>query len=231
MFAVCADDRDLELFSAMAWTLWNRRNNLRLGKPAIPLEQVLNRARNLKLGCLSAPTSVTTAPKQTETAWTPPPVHGYKVNFDGALFEQEDRAGLGVVIRNQDGLVMASLSEVVPLPSTVIEVETLAARRAVEFALELGFENIVLEGDSEILIKILNRSSRSLAPFGHIINDINFLASRFACFSATHVKRHCNRVAHSLARRALSFYPLSVWMKDVPPELLSVIQADLNSLP
>ena len=231
MFVVCADDRDPELFSAMAWTLWNRRNNLRLGKPAVPLEQVLHRARDLKLGCLSAPTSVTAVPEQKKTAWTPPPVHGYKVNFDGALFEHEDSAGLGVVIRNQDGLVMASLSEVTPLPSTVIEVETLAARRAVEFALELGFENIILEGDSEILIKILNRSSRSLASFGHIINDINFLASRFACFSAIHVKRHCNRVAHSLARRALSFYPLSVWMEDVPPELLSVLQADLNSLP
>ena len=192
---------------------------------------MLHRARDLKLGCLSAPTSVTAVPEQKKTAWTPPPVHGYKVNFDGALFEHEDSAGLGVVIRNQDGLVMASLSEVTPLPSTVIEVETLAARRAVEFALELGFENIILEGDSEILIKILNSSNRSLAPFGHIINDINFLASRFACFSATHVKRHCNRVAHSLARRALSFYPLSVWMEDVPPELLSVLQADLNSLP
>ena len=112
-----------------------------------------------------------------------------------------------------------------------IEVETLATRRAVEFALELGFENIVLERDSEILIKLLNSSSRSLAPFGHIINDIIFLASHFACFSATHVKRHCNRVAHSLARRALSFYHLSVWMEDVPPDLLSIIQADLNSLP
>ena len=100
MFVVCADGRDPELFSVMAWTLWNKRNNLRLGKPYIPLEQVLNRARELKLGCLSAPTSATTAPKQPATAWTPPPVHGYKVNFDGALFEQEDRAGLGVVIRN-----------------------------------------------------------------------------------------------------------------------------------
>ena len=213
------------------WTLWNRRNNLKLGKPSIPLEQVLNRACDLKLGCLPAPTSATAAPKQPATAWTPPPIHGYKVNFDSALFEHEDNAGLGVVIRNQEGLVMASLSEVIPLPSTVIEVETLAARRAVEFALELGFDNIVLEGDSEILIKLLNSCSRSLSPFGHIINDIIFLASRFACFSTTHVKRHCNKVAHSLARRAISFPPLSVWMEDVPPDLLSVIQADLNSLP
>ena len=82
---------------------------------------------------------------------------------------------------------MASLSEVVPLPATVIEVETLAARRAVEFALELGFENIILEGDSDVLIKLLNSCSRSLAPFGHIINDIMFLAARFTCFRATHV--------------------------------------------
>ena len=82
---------------------------------------------------------------------------------------------------------MASLSEVVLLPTTVIEVETLAARRAVEFALELGFENIILEGDSDVLIKLLNSCSKSLAPFGHIINDIIFLASRFTCFRATHV--------------------------------------------
>ena len=32
----------------------------------------------------------------------------------------------------------------------VIEVETLAVRRALELALELGFDNIVLEGDLEV---------------------------------------------------------------------------------
>ena len=163
--------------------------------------------------------------------WKPPPLHGYKVNFDRALFERENIAGLGVVIRNHDGLVMASLFEFVPLPSTVIEVETLAARRAVEFVLELGFDNIVLEGDSEVLIKLLNSCSKSLAPFGHIMNDIIFLASRFTCFSVTHVQRQCNKFAHSLARRAISSSPLAVWMEDVPPNLLSLTQVDLNSLP
>ena len=111
-----------------------------------------------------------------------------------------------------------------------IRVETLAACQPVEFALELGFENIVLEGDSEVLIKLLNSCSRSLAPFGHIISDIIFLASCFSCFRATHVRRHCNKVAHSLARRAISSSPLSVWMKDVLLALLFVIQADLHSL-
>lgn len=101
-------------------------------------------------------------------------MHGYKINFDGAIFEKENVADLGVVIRNHEGLVMASLSEVIQLPPTVIEVKALAARRAVEFALELGFDNIFLEGDSIILIKTLKNSSRSLASFGHIVNDIFF---------------------------------------------------------
>nr|POE61469.1 hypothetical protein CFP56_37773 [Quercus suber] len=107
---------------------------------------------------------------------------------------------------------MASLSELIQLPSTVIEVEALAARRAVELSLELGFDShsIVLEGDSEILIKVLKNSSYSLAPFGQIVNDIFCLASHFSCFNVVHVRQHCNQIAHSLARRALVSSPISV---------------------
>ena len=43
-----------------------------------------------------------------------------------------------VVIWNCEGLVMASLSQMVPLRHTVIEVETMAARRALELAARGG---------------------------------------------------------------------------------------------
>ena len=39
-----------------------------------------------------------------------------------------------MVIRNDAGLIMASLTQQIPLPTSVIEVEALAARRALEFA-------------------------------------------------------------------------------------------------
>ena len=67
---------------------------------------------------------------------------------------------------------MASLSQKIPLPFTVIEVEALAARRAVEFAAELDLDWIVLEGDSEILINTLQHGCRSLAQFGHLAADL-----------------------------------------------------------
>lgn len=78
---------------------------------------------------------------------------------------------------------MASLSPLIQLPpSTVIEVEALAARLVVELAIELGFDHIVLEGDSEILIKILKNNSSTLAPLGHIVNNIFLPGIAFLCF-------------------------------------------------
>ena len=57
------------------------------------------------------------------------------VNFDGAIFDKDNSASLGVVIWNNEGyLVMASLSQLIPLPPMVIEVETLATRWAPELA-------------------------------------------------------------------------------------------------
>ena len=128
------------------------------------------------------------------------------------------------------GQVMASLAQRIPLPSTTIKVEALAARRAMELALEIGLNKGVLEGDLLILMNALKTNSHSLAQFGHIIKDIQFLAFQFSIISFSHVKRHYNTVAHSIARRALSFSLLQVWMEDVPPEIADVLQADSHSL-
>ena len=105
------------------------------------------------------------------------------MNFDGATFVEKGKAGLGAVIRNSEGLVMASLSQLIPLPLTAIEVETFVARQAIELALELGFNNVELKGYSEILIKVLKSSNRSLAQYRHIVSNIHYLASHFSVFN------------------------------------------------
>ena len=69
------------------------------------------------------------------------------MNFDDALFTVENNAGLGVVICNEEGQVMVSLSQKTTLPFTAIEVEAMAARRALKLALETGFHQIILEGN------------------------------------------------------------------------------------
>ena len=83
----------------------------------------------------------------------PPPQPLFKVNFDGVVFNEDRKAGVGVVIRNYLGQIMASMTEKCNLPTLVDEVKAMAAVRAIVFAQELGFSSIILEGDSE---KIMN---------------------------------------------------------------------------
>ena len=155
---IFAGNKESELFAAVIWTIWNRCNNLRLGKPALPLDKVLEFTQERLTG-IEATNERSSHPHGRATNhWTAPDANGFKINFDGAIFADRDRAGIGVVIRNDAGMIMASLTQQIPLPTSVIEVEALAARRA----LELGFDDIILEGDSELLIKNLKNGDGKL---------------------------------------------------------------------
>ena len=94
----------------MLWTLWNRRNNLHLGKPTLSLGQVVEFAQDQILEKNPCNVAFQQSRLHQITAWQAPVQHAYKVNFDGAVFADEGLAGLGVVIRNDHGLIMASLT-------------------------------------------------------------------------------------------------------------------------
>ena len=91
----------------------------------------------------------------TIVCWSPPCENRVKINFDGALFGESDSAGIGVMIRNSEGEVMAALFEKIVKPQAAELVEILAALRVVLFYIETGFYNSVFEGDSSTIIKLL----------------------------------------------------------------------------
>ena len=168
-----------------------------------------------------------TAATPGQVRWQPPLANLIKINFDGAVFKDEDRAGIGVVVRDSFGLVLASLSHNIPLPHSVVNLETLAACRALEFSLELGFDKAILEGDSLIVMFALGDPSPSLASYGLLVQDAQWLACFFTCISYQHVGRVGNNVAQNLARHARHVTGFSVWMEDVPIQVFTAYQADL----
>ncbi|XP_050241307.1 uncharacterized protein LOC126690228 [Quercus robur] len=124
--------------------IWTRRNKLRLGESVPDLRLLHSMARDALQEFHHAHTP---APSPTHTRslteWEPPPMDWVKINFDGAIFKAKGEAGLGAIIRNDHGLVMAALAQVIPLPTSVEMVEVLEARRALSFAQELGFDHII----------------------------------------------------------------------------------------
>ena len=89
--------------------------------------------------------------------WAPPEPGNYKANYDGAYFAQEEAAGIGVMVRNDLGQVMASIAEKLAMPPIVEILEAMAARRAMVFMGELGLRRAIFEGDSETVVKALSR--------------------------------------------------------------------------
>ncbi|KAK9997433.1 hypothetical protein SO802_022119, partial [Lithocarpus litseifolius] len=72
------------------------------------------------------------------------------------------------------------------------------------FALGLGIDNIVLDGDSDTHIKTLQIGNTSLAQYPQyrdIANDIHYLPAHLLAFTNSNVHKHCNKIAHSLAQR------------------------------
>lgn len=57
------------------------------------------------------------------------------------MFEDINSIGIGVVVREDKGEVLATLAKRIHIPESVLELETLATRRAVQFILELGSQN------------------------------------------------------------------------------------------
>ena len=90
----------------------------------------------------------------------------------GAMFTDEDRARIEVVIRNSQDMVMASMSHNVHLPISIVELEPVAIAKALDFSIDLGFVLAILEGDLEIVMNALKDDSTSLASFGLLIRDV-----------------------------------------------------------
>ena len=90
--------------------------------------------------------------------WKPPPSLVFKLNFDAAVFLDAKRTGFGAIIRNDKGEVMAAMTAGGPPVSSSEEAELLACRKAVEFATDAGFTELVIEGDNSNVMKALSSS-------------------------------------------------------------------------
>ncbi len=150
---------DATLFGFLAWSLWMVQNKKRLQQSGNGLENIHQRVLAM-VSEFNASTELK-IPRGVSNPTTdcyPPPSGCYKVNYNGAVFSATKEAGLGIIICDDRGLPMVSFSQKVPFTGSSGAVEAMALRRALLLALEMGFFSIILEGDSETLVKECNIS-------------------------------------------------------------------------
>ena len=220
--------QEVEPFAVTTWSIWNQRNRVRMHQPSCSAHLLAATAKERLAEFLSVQPAAPLPIPKTRVQWQPPPQGMVKINFDGAA-SKDQISGIGVVLRNERGLVLASLSQNIPQVCKPLDIETLASSRALKFAADLGFNKVVLEGDCEVLMKALKGGDQFLSTAGLLMDDIRYDANLFYQLHYSHVRREGNIVAHSLAIYALEITDFIAWMEDVPPPLFSVVRDDIVS--
>ena len=125
---ICSNPALVPLFAVTAWSIWYQRNKLRLNDNPLPLQNIAGFAKNYLSKFRSLEKSHPHGRSSIIRRWYSPIVGAVKTNYDRAMFRESDKAGIGVVIRDSEGQVLAALFEQIVKPPSVEILELLAAR-------------------------------------------------------------------------------------------------------
>uniref|UniRef100_A0A2N9FG05 RNase H type-1 domain-containing protein n=1 Tax=Fagus sylvatica TaxID=28930 RepID=A0A2N9FG05_FAGSY len=166
---------------------------------------------------------------RTQVKWFASSNCRFKINYDGAVFQERNKASIGVVIRDEQGLPLASMTKKIRYPHSVEGVEALAARSTIQFALDIGIQEGEVEGDSTTIVNAFKTDCHCHAPFGLAIEATKTLSDQFTKIQFNHVKRQGNALAHALARHAQHCFDFEVWMEYVPSTLEHLLSLNFPS--
>ena len=149
----------LELFITTAWCMWYNKNRARHGSPRQSSNEILHKARTVMEDFQVAHFACPHSTDPSDTRWVPPSNPWFKVNTDAAIFKNLGTEGIGTVIRDHAGTVIAALSQHLHLPLGTLEAEAKAMDVAVSFAWDVGVQEVIFETDSHVIFTALSGST------------------------------------------------------------------------
>ena len=153
------------------------------------------------------------AASEPKVRWKPPNASLVKINFDGAIFRDENRRGISVVVRDHTSAILTSVALSLSPTLQPAEIEAIAAARALEFGQELSLTEAILEGDSELIMNSLKAGGETIASMEPLIQDAIIFSSLYTKFLYSHYKRDGNKLAHNLVRYSIHVPDYVAWME------------------
>ena len=167
--------------------------------------------------------------RANDQRWVPPLPDVWKINVDAAFWEKEALGTWGFVVRDdQCAAVMAGAGKLAVVTDALCA-EAHACVAALQAAAAQGMQKIVLESDSQTLIKALQTTEHDLAAGGVLFREAKFmLATMFSSTSIVHAYRSCNSVTHTLARFGRERDPDHpiIWMHPLPSIVNNLLVCD-----
>jgi ribonuclease HI len=101
---------------------------------------------------------------------------------------------------------------------------------AAEFCRDLGLRDIILEGDSKMVVDTILKKAPSRSTYGHTVGDTLEVLKIFRSWAAGHVKRTTNEAAHRLAKGALRETSEKIWIEEIPNTIIDDVTLEQFAL-
>ena len=165
---------DLELFFAVAWSIWWNRNQAIHEDSGTPPSQVWEMANRILGEYKDACSLPAFSPAPTPMTWQVPPSGFFKINVDGAASDDGRPSSIGVVIRDCRGFLIAASNKILPAPFSAEITEAMALQEGVLLASEMGLSHVIVESDALSIIQAIIASDLG-GELGHIVQNIRYL--------------------------------------------------------
>nr|XP_023874806.1 uncharacterized protein LOC111987333 [Quercus suber] len=189
----------IELTVTTAWCIWFGRNKAQLGAAHQSPHDILVQTRAILGEYQLAHLRPTKFKEATDNCWIPPAFPWYNINMDAAVFPQLGMIGVGVIIRDHEGSVVATMSKHILLLLGPLEAEAKAMDEATLFARDVGVGDVIFELDSSTICHALEDPTTTIISISTILSGTRYRLHEFRAFESSHVRRQVNKFAHALA--------------------------------
>uniref|UniRef100_A0A2N9H705 Reverse transcriptase zinc-binding domain-containing protein n=1 Tax=Fagus sylvatica TaxID=28930 RepID=A0A2N9H705_FAGSY len=221
---------NLEIMLTIAWKLWQARNLFLWEAQLSTVEDISKGAAGMAIDFLEYGLDIHNASGRVEIVagekWRPPEQNHFKMNISMITCQANAKVGVGVLVRDFTGSVIAALEQSFLAPGDMLHMHAMAVLAGLQFAFDVGLRCIDLEMESKELLCLLKAPRPCLAAVGNLVEDILLIKKSFTLLKFSFVSKSCNKIAHVLAIEALSSNTAQVWLEDYPVCILSLVQFD-----
>ncbi|XP_059458269.1 uncharacterized protein LOC132187853 [Corylus avellana] len=224
------DADQLQFMASVARQIWLRRNLVVFGgeltEPSTIIRWSKDQVENWCNFNKRRTRREVTSERAPSTVWTKPPQGYVKINWDASVDKQRNRMGVGVVIRDHEGGVVAMFCTSKEFVQDPTMAEAIGAWEAVKLAQRLELRQALFEGDSLEVVRMMQREDGCWTTYGQIVNDAQERLQHLNGWGINHVGRSANGAAHQLAKLALGYVDTREWQELFPPSVLSIVLAE-----
>uniref|UniRef100_A0A803NLW4 RNase H type-1 domain-containing protein n=1 Tax=Cannabis sativa TaxID=3483 RepID=A0A803NLW4_CANSA len=197
------------MVATLCWAIWNARNEL-----------VWKRKRVAEISWPGFYAG------DGAEQWSYPPENSVKINVDAALFDDGNRAGVGVLLRDAKGLFIEGFTRMFQEALDPALVEAMGVREALSWLKRRPRQQAFVETDCLTVVQALRSQVKMISLFGIVISECKCILQELKNVSICFIKRSAYMVAHCVVRASILHPDRSFNLRDVPTDLLPYLVAE-----